>query len=138
MFVLSKWNMQLILDIKIQLFLIMVLGSWLDKRKIEDYGFKMNLQWLLEFLFGSFLGLAFISIIFIIAYASHWIEITSYFYNSTSLPTVGAFIQSLYLLVFQSFFLIFVYRGYILRYFILFFILFNFYFLFYLFFNIFN
>eukprot|EP01091_Cochliopodium_minus_P006259 TRINITY_DN16140_c0_g1_i1.p1 TRINITY_DN16140_c0_g1~~TRINITY_DN16140_c0_g1_i1.p1 ORF type:complete len:348 (+),score=37.66 TRINITY_DN16140_c0_g1_i1:90-1046(+) len=115
MFVLSKWNMQLILDVKIQLFLLLVIGAWFDKRKIEDFGFKMNKAWFVEFLFGCIIGFTFVSIIFIIAYFSKWVTISSFFSNITNMPTVGAFIQGLYLLIFQSFLLIFAYRGYILR-----------------------
>ena len=41
--VLAQYGMELILDVKMQLFLAIMIGSWMDKRKIEDFGFKFNL-----------------------------------------------------------------------------------------------
>lgn len=54
---------------------ILVFGRWIDWRKFADFGFKMNLDWWIDLVFGLLIGAGLMALIFVVQRQLGWLEV---------------------------------------------------------------
>ncbi len=55
---------------------LLIIGRWIDRRPLADYGFHLGKRWWLDLLFGLLLGALLMSGIFLTEYLLGWISVT--------------------------------------------------------------
>jgi membrane protease YdiL (CAAX protease family) len=90
-------------------------GRFLDKRRVEDFGFKFSKRWWLDFSFGLALGACLMGMIFALGWLSGTHHITGYFQSAgKESPFIIGFIQVLVLFIFVGIYEEMLSRGYYL------------------------
>ncbi len=75
-----------------------VTGKWIDRRKVSDFGIKINRNWLADFAFGLCLGAGLMGGIFITGLLTGYITITGYFMSfDAELGFTAGILQALFL-----------------------------------------
>ena len=63
-----------------------IVGRFIDRRKVLDFGFHFNKHWWIDFCFGLGLGGLLISLIFMVEVSRGWISISDMFYSRSNQP----------------------------------------------------
>ncbi|NGP77796.1 CPBP family intramembrane metalloprotease [Balneolaceae bacterium YR4-1] len=95
-----------------------ILSVWIatrlwDKRAFSDYGLASNRLWFRELGFGLLLGLAAMSLIFVIQWSAGWIEITGYGWErSSTIPYLVWILSYFMAMLIVGFYEELIFRGY--------------------------
>jgi hypothetical protein len=88
-------------------------GRWLDRRNFTDFGLYFSKTWLLDFLFGLFLGAFLMGLIFLFGWLTGNVRIAKFFQSySESGKFLPGFIQSIIFYLFVGFYEEILSRGY--------------------------
>jgi len=70
-----------------------VSGRWLDRRRFEDFGFRIDAKWWTEFFLGLSLGVLLIAAVYLTEFLTGWVHISGTFHTSAkALPYWFAFL----------------------------------------------
>ena len=95
--------------------MVWLVGRFVDRRRVADYGFHLSGMWLIEFAFGAFLGAAMLSGIFVAEWMAGWITVTAAPVGKSGVGPGPAVMASLAAFLAVAFFEEFTSRGYQLR-----------------------
>jgi hypothetical protein len=58
---------------------VVVAGRYIDNRRLSDLGFRLDRDWWLDFAFGLALGVALMTLVFLVELAAGWVRVTGTF-----------------------------------------------------------
>jgi len=94
---------------------LLVIGEWIDRRPLSDYGFRLGRRWLLDFLFGLTLGALLMTGIFLTEYAMGWVQVIGVFGRPAGMTFPVAILWAMGLFIAVGIFEEWLSRGYLLH-----------------------
>lgn len=94
---------------------VWLVGRFMDRRLLRDFGFHLDARWWLDLLFGLLLGATLMTAIFVVELAFGWVTVAGSFRPVSDIPFVPAILLPFVVFVFVGFYEELIYRGYQLR-----------------------